>query len=383
MITLFGGRWAAVKVRLGGGQVPQAIASLKGAVDQIDTSLVGEPAFRLVVTRTGPTPVAEDGMAPSPAPSPSVRRAEAQQAASQRSAWSPRVPPQPSGQRPAPAGNARPAATTSLGPGYQSGTDRYIYDGNEPTTHREVPTMPKPIRVSELDLSREHLASLMDFSVLNPDAGKVDIDRGIAISKEYGFKGFHTNPDWAPYVADQLEGTGIEAGWVVAFPFGCLPTGLKVAEAREGARVLGGRPWVIDMVANHGKLKSGDYDYYRRDIAEVVKAAHDGGAECKAILEAQLLTDEELKTAVTLACEAGVDWVKSSTGRHGGPQLAQVKIMCETAAEGVKVKVAGTGSFWTPMVTLGCLLLGVERIGTRNAPWICDELAGEIAPLLK
>ncbi len=243
--------------------------------------------------------------------------------------------------------------------------------------------MPKPIRLSQLDLSRDHLASLMDFSVLNPEASQADIDRGVEISKEYKFKGFHTNSFWASHVAEELEGTGIEAGWLVAFPFGCVSTAVKVVEAKEGAQLLSGRPWVIDMVANHGKLKSGDYDYYRRDIAEVVKVAHDGGAECKAILEAQLLTDDELRAAVELASEAGVDWVKSSTGRHGGPEFAQVKIMCESAPAGVKVKVAGTGSFWTPMVALGCLLLGVERIGTRNAPVICDALSGELGQLLK
>lgn len=243
--------------------------------------------------------------------------------------------------------------------------------------------MPAPVHVKDLDLSREGLAQVMDFSVLNPDASKEDIDRGIAIAKEYNFKGFHTNTFWSAYVAEQLEGTGIEAGWVVAFPFGAVSTELKVAEARNGVRALRGKPWVIDMVANHGALKSGDFDLYRKDIAEVAKVAHDGGAECKAILEVQLLTDEQIKTAVELASEAGADWVKSSTGRHGGPQFSQVKIMCDSAPEGVKVKVAGTGSFWTPMVALGCLMLGVARIGTRSAPWICDELSGGIAPLIK
>ena len=34
------------------------------------------------------------------------------------------------------------------------------------------------------------------------------------------------------------------------------------------------------------------------------------------------------------------------------------------------------------MITLGCFLLGVERIGTRNGPWIVDELSTEIAKLL-
>lgn len=236
--------------------------------------------------------------------------------------------------------------------------------------------------IDQLDLSREGLASMIDFSVLNSDASKADIDKGIELSKQYKFKGFHTNTFWSAYVAEQLEGTGIEAGWVVSFPFGAVSTDVKVAEAKEGARLLKGKPWVIDMVANHGMLKSGEYEYYKRDIAEVVKVAHDGGAECKAILEVQLLTDDQIKAAVELATEAGVDWVKSSTGRHGGPQFHQVKLMCDTAPEHVKVKIAGTGSFWTPMVTLGCLLLGVERIGTRNGPWIVDELSTEIAKLL-
>lgn len=242
--------------------------------------------------------------------------------------------------------------------------------------------MPRTKLLKDLDLSRKALADLMDFSVLNSDATRADIDKGIDLSIKYGFKGFHTNTFWTPYVAERVEGLGIEAGWPVAFPFGCVSTDVKVAEAKEGARLLKGKPWVIDMVANSGMLKTGEYDYYKKDIAEVVKVAHDGGAECKAILEVQLLSDDQIKAAVELASEAGVDWVKSSTGRHGGPSLRQVKIMCDTAPDHVKVKVAGTGSFWTPMVVLGCMLLGVERIGTRSGPAIVEDMA-IMAPLLQ
>ncbi len=242
--------------------------------------------------------------------------------------------------------------------------------------------MPKPKLLKDLDLSREALAQLMDFSVLNSDASRADIDKGIELSLKYHFKGFHTNTFWSAYVAERVAHAGIEAGWPVAFPFGCVSTDVKIAEAKEGARLLKGKPWVIDMVANSGMLKSGEYEYYKNDIAEIVKIAHDGGAECKAILEVQLLSDDQIRAAIELASEAGVDWVKSSTGRHGGPSLRQVKIMCETAPDPVKVKVAGTGSFWTPMVVLGCMLFGVERIGTRNGPDIIEDMA-LVAPLLQ
>jgi deoxyribose-phosphate aldolase len=141
--------------------------------------------------------------------------------------------------------------------------------------------MPKPKKLKDLDLSREALAQLMDFSVLNSDASRADIDKGIELSLKYHFKGFHTNTFWSAYVAERVAGSGIEAGWPVAFPFGCVSTEVKIAEAKEGARLLKGKPWVIDMVANSGMLKTGEYDFYKHDIAEIVKIAHDGGAECK------------------------------------------------------------------------------------------------------
>jgi len=237
--------------------------------------------------------------------------------------------------------------------------------------------------ILSLNLTREKLAQMMDFSSLNPNVTEAEILEGCRVAKEYNFKGFHVNPIWVPTVARELEGTGIETGYVVSFPFGTNPTELKVAEAKYAAKILKGKPWVIDMVTNVGKLKSKDYEYYKKDIAEVAKVAHDAGVECKAILEVSFLTDDEIVAACELAAEAGADWVKSSTGRHGGPTLEQVRLMRKSSPPHVKVKVAGTGNFWTPMVVLGCILAGAERIGTRNAPWIVDELSGIIADMLK
>lgn len=237
--------------------------------------------------------------------------------------------------------------------------------------------------IVNIDLTREKLAQMMDYSSLNPNVTEKEILEGCRIAKEYNFKGFHVNPIWVPTVARELEGTGIETGYVVSFPFGTNPTELKVAEAKHAAKILKGKPWVIDMVTNVGKLKGKDYEYYKNDIAEVVKVAHDAGVECKAILEVSFLTDDEIVAACELAAEAGVDWVKTSTGRHGGPTLEQVRLMRKSSPPHVKVKVAGTGSFWTPMVVFGCILAGAERIGTRNAPWIVDELSGIVADMLK
>lgn len=66
IIALPDGRWGAVEVKLGGAQVPAAAASLQSTIAQIDTSDVGEPSFRLVVTGTGPTFTADDGTVTAP-----------------------------------------------------------------------------------------------------------------------------------------------------------------------------------------------------------------------------------------------------------------------------------------------------------------------------
>jgi hypothetical protein len=61
ILSLPDGRWAAVEVKLGGSQVEPGVHSLASALRQIDTTQVGEPAFKLVLTATGPTYQTEDG----------------------------------------------------------------------------------------------------------------------------------------------------------------------------------------------------------------------------------------------------------------------------------------------------------------------------------
>jgi deoxyribose-phosphate aldolase len=54
--------------------------------------------------------------------------------------------------------------------------------------------------------------------------------------------------------------------------------------------------------------------------------------------------------------------------------LQTVKLMRDSVPASIGVKVAGTGSFWTGSVVLGCFLAGADLIGTRNGLAILDEL---------
>lgn len=66
VVTLPDGRWGAVEVKLGGRQLADGVKSLTKAVSQINTDLVGEPCFQLVVTGTGPVVLTDDGTVTAP-----------------------------------------------------------------------------------------------------------------------------------------------------------------------------------------------------------------------------------------------------------------------------------------------------------------------------
>jgi deoxyribose-phosphate aldolase len=124
------------------------------------------------------------------------------------------------------------------------------------------------------------------------------------------------------------------------------------------------------MVINVSRLKSGDYDVVRTDMTEVVKAT--AGAEHKVILETCYLTREEKITACRLAVEAGMDYVKTSTGFGAvGATVEDVRLMKDAVAGRAKVKASGGIRDWK--TTLAMLEAGADRIGTSASLAIMAE----------
>ncbi|WP_229116949.1 ATP-binding protein [Actinomyces bovis] len=66
VITLPGGRWVAIEVKLGASQIKAGAESLAKAVAQVDPAVAGEPVLRLVVTGTGPILTLPDGTVTCP-----------------------------------------------------------------------------------------------------------------------------------------------------------------------------------------------------------------------------------------------------------------------------------------------------------------------------
>lgn len=115
------------------------------------------------------------------------------------------------------------------------------------------------------------------------------------------------------------------------------------------------------MVINVGALKDKKYDEVRDDIKAVVEAAKDK-ALVKVILETCLLTKDEIVKACELSKEAGVDFVKTSTGfSTGGATVEDVKLMRETV--GAEIGVKASGGVRTTEDAEAVIAAGANRIG--------------------
>ncbi|MEO5956702.1 MAG: deoxyribose-phosphate aldolase [Nitrospiraceae bacterium] len=212
-----------------------------------------------------------------------------------------------------------------------------------------------------------NLPALIDHTVLRPDATKADVLRLCQEAREFGFVVIFVPPCYLNEAVEAVAGTMIRVGIPVGFPLGGHTTATKVAEAIEG--VARGAT-VLDMVINVSRLKSGDYDRVRTDMAEVVQATK--GVEHKVILETCCLTREEKITACRLALEAGMDYVKTSTGfASAGATVEDVRLMKDTVVGRAKVKASGGIRDWK--TTLAMLEAGADRIGTSASLAIMAE----------
>ena len=212
-----------------------------------------------------------------------------------------------------------------------------------------------------------NLPTLIDHTVLRPDATKADVLRLCWEAREFGFVVIFVPPCYIDEAVEAVAGSTIRVGIPIGFPLGGHTTTTKVAEAVEGV-ARGAK--VLDMVINVSRLKSGDYDLVRSDMAEVVKATV--GVEHKVILETCYLTREEKITACRLAVEAGMDYVKTSTGfAAAGATAEDVRLMKETVAGRAKVKASGGIRDWKTMLAM--LEAGADRIGTSASLVIMAE----------
>ena len=204
------------------------------------------------------------------------------------------------------------------------------------------------------------VASLIDHTLLKPQATAADIRKLCQEARQYGFVAVCVNPYWVALAAEELAGSSVRVAAVAGFPLGANTTSIKVAET-EGAIAAGAQE--IDMVLNIGELCAGNLDAVQADIAAVVAAAHSHRAIVKVILETALLTDAQKAAACDLSKRVGADFVKTSTGfsTHGAT-VHDVALMRRVVGPDTGVKASGGVRTLDDLKAMTAA--GANRIGT-------------------
>ncbi|PTX64854.1 deoxyribose-phosphate aldolase [Melghirimyces profundicolus] len=209
-------------------------------------------------------------------------------------------------------------------------------------------------------MNANKLASMIDHTLLKPEATADQVDRLCEEAKEYGFASVCINPHWVNRAFQRLGGTGVKVCTVIGFPLGATTSETKAFETRNAIENGAGE---IDMVMNIGALKSGDIDGVRNDIAAVVEAAED--VPVKVILETGLLNEEEIRVACEKAKAAGARFVKTSTGfGPGGATVEAVRLMRGTV--GPEMGVKASGGIRDRETAMKMVEAGANRIGASS-----------------
>ena len=206
-------------------------------------------------------------------------------------------------------------------------------------------------------MDKKTIASMIDHTLLKPEATPAQVERLCAEAAEYHFASVCVNPVYIPLAARLLKGTGVKVCCVVGFPLGAIAPEQKAAEAASCA-AMGAEE--LDMVIHVGAAKAGDWALVQRDIEGVVKAA--AGHTVKVIIETCLLTDEEKVKACEAAKAAGAHFVKTSTGfSTGGATTHDIALMRKTVGPAMGVKASGgIRDYETAMAMIEA---GANRIG--------------------
>lgn len=215
------------------------------------------------------------------------------------------------------------------------------------------------------------IASLIDHTLLRPDATDLEIAAVCTEARRHGFATVCVHPGQVALVARELRGSSVRTCTVVGFPLGATLTPVKCAEAEQVIK-LGADE--IDMVLSVGALKSHKEDSVYTDILCVAELTHAAKRVLKVILETSLLNDHEKVLACVLAKLAGADFIKTSTGfGPTGANAYDVALIHRIVGGELGIKAAGGIATYSDLVQM--MRAGATRIGSSSGVTIVAQSA--------
>ena len=196
-------------------------------------------------------------------------------------------------------------------------------------------------------MQAEEVAKTIDHTLLRADGTSADVD---ALCREAA-TGTTSPPSACSRTSCRsrrrlLKGTDVKTCTVISFPFGADTPRVKVLAADEAVRRGADE---VDVVINVPAFLSGEFGLVRDELSGVVRRGARarrqpgrGTVIVKAIIETCYLDDKMKRLACKICEQAGVDFVKTSTGLgpHGAT-VADVELLRDCLDAHVGVKASG------------------------------------------
>lgn len=154
-------------------------------------------------------------------------------------------------------------------------------------------------------------ASFIEYSLLKQTSTIADIELLCKEAMQYKFAAVCVPPMFVKKANELILGSEVKVATVIGFPFGYNAIEAKLAEAVlaivDGAAEL-------NMVINLVALKNKDWQYLAKEINTILPVIRKAGKKIKLIIEAGLLTNEEIIACCDMYGAAGIDFMQTSTG---------------------------------------------------------------------
>lgn len=214
----------------------------------------------------------------------------------------------------------------------------------------------------------ENISKYLESTNLNPQVTGKDIDNIIREAKENSILGVCVPPFWVKRAKREIGISDIILVTVAGFPLGYHMTETKIEEIKLALRDGADE---IDLVLNISALKDG-MPWPKIELAKCSKLTHEKGKIIKVIIETAYLDDQEITRACKLCADAGIDFVKTSTGfAPEGANKEKVRLMRQVLPSSVGIKAAGGIKTFNQAKEL--IEMGADRLGTSSALAIINQ----------
>lgn len=233
--------------------------------------------------------------------------------------------------------------------------------------------------LSEVRSSKEELAGYLNGLIWHPLITEAEVKDYLTKCEQAGLHGVSLDPRWIKLAKDHLDTDKTKIIARVDYPFGITPTKMKVDELAWVVK-NGPKNMLVQVPLNTAAFKSGQYDYVRKELDELVAAADNRPVDV--ILQTPILSESETVAATMLCASCGVSCVEPI---HGfGKFTPDGKIIYPAKLDpqdikllkdivGDKMGVAATGDIPRLIQALVMINNGAQQITLPNAVELLNE----------